>query len=123
MSGPGWDGFAGVTGSGRRVVVLGDMLELGGESEKYHEEVGRRLAGHPIDLAIFVGPLAARMLAAANEAGMGTAPRLIHFKSAEAGAAAFAGLLQKGDLVYLKGSRGVGLELMLNRFDSPGKDA
>jgi len=118
----GLDGFAGITGHGRRVVVLGDMLELGEESEKFHEEVGRSLAAHRIDLAIFVGPLAARMLEAAAEAGMDRA-RLIHFKSAEPGAAAFAGLLQKGDLVYLKGSRGVGLELMLNRFDSFGKDA
>jgi UDP-N-acetylmuramoyl-tripeptide--D-alanyl-D-alanine ligase len=85
---------------GRRVAVLGDMLELGPDAERFHREVGEHARERGVDLLVTVGPLAAAMdgdQAVAN--------------AAEA-AALLPELLEDGDTVLVKGSRGVGLEVV-----------
>lgn len=82
---------------GRRVAVLGDMLELGPDAERFHAEIGAH-ARRRADLLVTVGPLAA---------GMGGDHAVA---DAEQAAALVAGLLEPGDTVLVKGSRGVGLE-------------
>ena len=85
---------------GRRVAVLGDMLELGPESERFHQEVGAHARERGVDLLVTVGPRAAAMdgdQAVAN---------------AEEAAALLPELLEDGDTVLVKGSRGVGLEVV-----------
>jgi UDP-N-acetylmuramoyl-tripeptide--D-alanyl-D-alanine ligase len=89
----------------RRVAVLGDMLELGPSEHEYHLELGAQADDAGVDLLVTVGPLAA----AAAERFDGQA-----YSVADAGeAAALVGeLLEPGDVVLVKGSRGVGLELV-----------
>jgi UDP-N-acetylmuramoyl-tripeptide--D-alanyl-D-alanine ligase len=96
---------------GRRVAVLGDMLELGEASTEAHRRIGRILArDFPPDLLICVGPQAGHI--AESAAGAGLSPRrVVHFPAAAAAAAGpIAKLLSAGDLVLLKASRAVGLE-------------
>ncbi|MDQ3677927.1 MAG: UDP-N-acetylmuramoyl-tripeptide--D-alanyl-D-alanine ligase [Actinomycetota bacterium] len=94
-----------VSASGRKVAVLGDMLELGPQEHRYHEEIGAYAAGSGVDVLVTVGPLAARM---AQSFG-GDAHRAAD--AAEA-AALTRELLRPGDTVVVKASRGVGLEVV-----------
>jgi UDP-N-acetylmuramoyl-tripeptide--D-alanyl-D-alanine ligase len=91
------------TARGRRVAVLGDMLELGPEERAFHEELGRQAAEAGVEVLVTVGP---RALAAA-EAFEGEAHPV-----ADAGEAAalLPELVAAGDTVLVKGSRGVALE-------------
>jgi UDP-N-acetylmuramoyl-tripeptide--D-alanyl-D-alanine ligase len=91
--------------SGRRVAVLGDMLELGAEEAALHREVGADAARAGVDVLVAVGPRAAAML----ETFGGEA----HAVADAAAAAELAdALVAPGDLVLVKGSRGVGLEVV-----------
>ncbi|HEX8083108.1 MAG TPA: Mur ligase family protein [Solirubrobacteraceae bacterium] len=85
---------------GRRVAVLGDMLELGPESARFHREVGAYARDRGVDLLVTVGPRAAAM-----DGDQAVAD------AAEA-AALLPELLEDGDTVLVKGSRGVGLEVV-----------
>jgi UDP-N-acetylmuramoyl-tripeptide--D-alanyl-D-alanine ligase len=96
------DDLAG-TASGRRVAVLGDMLELGEEARALHREIGTHAAASGVDLLIAVGPLGAEIAAAFEGPSHAVAD------AAEAAGLAPA-LLAAGDTVLVKGSRGVGLE-------------
>jgi len=93
--------------AGRRAVVLGDMLELGEDSEKLHAEVGGRVAGMDVDLALFVGSESR----AAFEAGKGRlGDRCRHVPDADEAARFLRDWTRPGDTVLVKGSRGVGME-------------
>ena len=98
------DALAGAPADGRRIAVLGDMLELGPTAEAYHREIGR-YAESRADVLITVGPLAAAM--ADEFAGE-------HHVTADATAAAalIPDLLRSGDVVLVKASNGVGLTLV-----------
>jgi len=109
--------FARMSGGRRKVVVFGDMLELGDDAVGYHQDIGSRLATFDFDLILTVGPLSEHVVASAAASGVAVS-RLHHFKDAQACAEACDGLLIAGDLVYLKGSRGIGLETVLKRFTS-----
>jgi UDP-N-acetylmuramoyl-tripeptide--D-alanyl-D-alanine ligase len=88
---------------GRRIAVLGDMLELGTGEAEAHREVGAHAARAGVDVLVTVGPRAAAMA----ERFSGEA----HAVADAAQAAALAAdLLRPGDLVLVKASRGVGLE-------------
>jgi UDP-N-acetylmuramoyl-tripeptide--D-alanyl-D-alanine ligase len=95
--------------SGRRVAVLGDMLELGAERERFHVELGAYANECAIDVLVTVGPLAA--LIATEFAGE-------HHTTQDAAGAAtcVARLAAAGDTVLVKGSRGVGLEVVAERL-------
>jgi UDP-N-acetylmuramoyl-tripeptide--D-alanyl-D-alanine ligase len=91
------------TAPGRRLAVLGDMLELGPEAARLHREVGLYAGERGVDLLVTVGPLAAEM--------RGEFPGESYAApGAEAAAELLAPLLRAGDTVLVKGSRGVGLE-------------
>jgi UDP-N-acetylmuramoyl-tripeptide--D-alanyl-D-alanine ligase len=112
----------GLLPAGRRVAVLGDMLELGPTGPALHRERGRALAGR-VDVVIGVGPLVKEMMAGAREAGL-AAGALHHFADASAAAAAAPELVRAGDAVLVKGSRGVKLEAVveaLTRHFGEGK--
>ncbi|HVE68754.1 MAG TPA: UDP-N-acetylmuramoyl-tripeptide--D-alanyl-D-alanine ligase, partial [Solirubrobacteraceae bacterium] len=94
-----------VTASGRRVAVLGDMLELGPDEARFHREVGAHAARRGVDLLITVGPRAAAMLDAYDGEGHAVA-------DAGEAAALLPELVEPGDTVLVKASRGVGLEVV-----------
>jgi UDP-N-acetylmuramoyl-tripeptide--D-alanyl-D-alanine ligase len=93
----------------RRVVVAGEMLELGGESGALHREAGRDIAGFGVDVLWGVQGDAQALVEGAREEGMG-AEATRFFDSSEDAAEALAGFVQPGDLVLVKGSRGVHTE-------------
>ena len=105
---------------GRRIVVLGDMLELGESEVEYHQAVGRQLAGMKLDMAVLVGPLSKYAAEQAVASGM-NAGSVRHMNSADECAAMLAGELHEEDTVYLKGSRGVGLEAVIRRWQGEEK--
>jgi UDP-N-acetylmuramoyl-tripeptide--D-alanyl-D-alanine ligase len=92
---------------GRRVAVLGDMAELGAQSEAAHAEVGRRAAELGIGQLFAIGRMAPVMAAAARKAGLS---RVIEFADVEAAKNAVKTFLKSGDVVLLKASRASRLE-------------
>jgi UDP-N-acetylmuramoyl-tripeptide--D-alanyl-D-alanine ligase len=95
--------------AGRRVAVLGDMLELGAKEREFHLEAGRTAALSGWDLLVTVGPLAALMADGAATAGM-SRERIISFADSGEAARAVPTLVAAGDLVLVKGSRGMRME-------------
>jgi UDP-N-acetylmuramoyl-tripeptide--D-alanyl-D-alanine ligase len=87
---------------GRRVAVLGDMAELGAQSESAHEEVGRRAAELAIGQLFAVGKMAPVIARGARNAGLN---RVLEFAEVEAAAAAVKSFLKSGDVLLLKASR------------------
>ncbi len=90
-----------------RILVAGDMLELGDRAEPLHAECGRLAAEAGLDLVVGVGPLGARLAEAARAAGAKSAAAV---EDPEQAADLLAGRLGPGDLVAFKASRAVGLE-------------
>lgn len=87
---------------GRRVAVLGDMAELGAQTEAAHEEVGRRTAELGISQLVVVGKMASATSRAARDAGL---HRVLEFQDVESAALAVKSFLKPGDIVLLKASR------------------
>jgi UDP-N-acetylmuramoyl-tripeptide--D-alanyl-D-alanine ligase len=100
--------WLGMECSGRRILVSGDMNELGDFSQTAHREWGERLARLGIDCLIFLGPLS-RMAAAAVRTAGGRS-RLETVDSCRAAAAILQEVVRPGDSVLLKGSRKMGME-------------
>lgn len=93
---------------GRKVAVLGDMLELGDYAPDAHRHVGRWAAEAGVDVLIAVGQWAETVLEGAREAGFrGEATAAA---DAAGGAAAASAVVRPGDICLVKGSRGVHLE-------------
>jgi UDP-N-acetylmuramoyl-tripeptide--D-alanyl-D-alanine ligase len=89
-----------VSANGRRVAVLGDMLELGPDELRFHADIGDHARADGVDLLVTVGPLARAM-------------RGDHAVETAAEAAALVReLVRPGDTVLVKASRGVGLEVV-----------
>jgi UDP-N-acetylmuramoyl-tripeptide--D-alanyl-D-alanine ligase len=104
------------TNGSRRVAVLGDMLELGPREREFHAELGEQAAAAGVDVLVTVGPLAASIA----ESFHGE----IHAASDAAEAAAIVPeLLAPGDVVLVKASRGVGLELVCRALGVRDDDA
>lgn len=101
--------FAKLPGAARRVVVLGDMLELGALEEQLHREVGRAVAAGPWQRLVCVGARARWIADEAVAAGY-PAQHMWCYPDAATAAADTAAWAHSGDAVLLKASRGVGLE-------------
>jgi len=93
---------------GRRVAVLGDMLELGSYEETGHRLVGRR-AREVADLLVTVGVRARLIADEAREAGL-PADAVVELDDSEQALAFLRLNIRRGDVVLLKGSRGVKLD-------------
>jgi UDP-N-acetylmuramoyl-tripeptide--D-alanyl-D-alanine ligase len=106
---------AGGDGVRRRVVVAGEMLELGPDSAAIHREVGREIAGLGLDVFWGVRGDARELIEGAREGGMSEAAT-IYYDSSEEAAEALAGFVRPGDLVLVKGSRGVHTERIIERL-------
>ena len=101
----------------RRVVVLGDMLELGAESAALHAEVGRAAVATAPALAVFVGTESAHGAAAVQAAG--GAVQALHVPQLDdAGVTAIERALRPGDAILLKGSRGSRMERLVEALSA-----
>ncbi len=105
---------------GRRIAVLGDMLELGGRELEYHYEAGREISLE-IDFVIAVGLRSESLLDGARHAGF-TEERLFHFANADEATNFLESFIRPGDLVLIKASRGIGLDSSgTSRSGPPGR--
>jgi UDP-N-acetylmuramoyl-tripeptide--D-alanyl-D-alanine ligase len=117
---------------GRRILAAGDMLELGPAAARAHTRIGTLAARAGIDLLVAVGPLSRKMAAAAERprparvaaaagrrrgatparvaAAPGSVTQVRHFDTSEEAAAFLASEARPGDLVLVKGSRGIRME-------------
>jgi UDP-N-acetylmuramoyl-tripeptide--D-alanyl-D-alanine ligase len=120
----------GTDGTGRRVVVLGDMLELGVVSEEMHRRVGRQVGEGGFDVFIAIGK---GMKCAAEEAkreekakrktltakgrgrkGDGGSQEVVWFENTAAAREGILKVVRRGDRILLKGSHGMALETLLD---------
>jgi len=105
-----------VSGSGiasRRVVVAGEMLELGENERQVHREVGAKIALSGVDCLIGVRGLAEDLAEGARSAGLSD----VRFaKDSDEAAEIVAGTIKSGDVLLVKGSRGVRTEKIIERL-------
>jgi UDP-N-acetylmuramoyl-tripeptide--D-alanyl-D-alanine ligase len=94
---------------GRRIVVAGEMLELGPEGEALHRACGRRMAERGVGVVVGVMGLAGGLVDAAAQAGANA----MFVATPEEAGDWLRGNLRAGDVVLLKASRGVRLERAL----------
>jgi UDP-N-acetylmuramoyl-tripeptide--D-alanyl-D-alanine ligase len=104
----------------RRIAVLGEMLELGEQSVALHEACGRAAARAGLTYLLTVGgPPALAMAHAAVAAGM-PASAVRHLATSAEAADAVVPMLRDGDVVLVKGSRGVRTDIVADRVKAAG---
>jgi UDP-N-acetylmuramoyl-tripeptide--D-alanyl-D-alanine ligase len=101
----------------RRVAVLGDMLELGETSEQCHREIGELAGSCGLGVLACVGENAKHIARAAAGPLKMSADCVMRYPDAQAAAADVPKWLNDGDLVLLKGSRGIHLELVARAIE------
>ena len=109
----------------RRIVVAGEMLELGQAGARMHREVGREIARSDVDLLWGVRGLASELIEGAAIGGMNREATR-YFESAEQAGIALVDEIRAGDLVLVKGSRGVQTDIVVKilreKFPLLGED-
>jgi len=101
---------------GRRIVVLGEMLELGDDARAWHEATGRAAADAGVDVLVAVGGAAADGLIDGARTGGLSADQLHRFSTSPLAADAVAAMVRAGDLVLVKGSRGTRTDIIAARL-------
>jgi UDP-N-acetylmuramoyl-tripeptide--D-alanyl-D-alanine ligase len=110
------DALAATATSGRRVAVLGEMLELGASAVALHEASGRDAARVRVDeLVVVGGPAADGLVRGAVDAGL-SASHIHRFADSASAADAVRRLIGPGDLVLVKGSRGTRTDIIADRL-------
>jgi UDP-N-acetylmuramoyl-tripeptide--D-alanyl-D-alanine ligase len=109
------DDLAATAGEGRRVAVLGDMLELGPEEARFHAEIGAHAAASGVELLVAVGERS-RALADAFDGETQVV------SDAAQAAALVPKLVRAGDTVLVKASRGIGLEAVVKALSASDDD-
>ena len=108
-------------GAARKIVVAGEMLELGPTESEMHEAAGRSIASANVDMLIGVRGLAAEMVRGAKTAGLENA---VFTADSDAAGDLLLAEIRPGDVVLVKGSRGVRtekvIEKLLSKFELEG---
>jgi UDP-N-acetylmuramoyl-tripeptide--D-alanyl-D-alanine ligase len=107
------DTLAGYATGGKRIIVSGDMMELGKGAKALHEEVGGAIAKSPIDALITLGRLSRFTRRGARRNGM---RELHHAKSHLEAANLLKNTAKRGDVVLLKGSRAMEMEKIIEKL-------
>jgi len=111
--------FFEMPGGKRRIVVLGDMLELGASGVAYHREIGRMLSKHSFDLAVFVGDLSKHTMREVLSSGI-EKHKVRHYDNSHECARSMAEYFRENDFVFVKASRGIGLEAVIDAVEQIG---
>ncbi len=106
---------------GRKIAVLGDMMELGKFTPEAHREIGRH-AARVVNLLVAVGLRAKFFLDGASSSRI-SKKKMIHFDTAATAGQYLKDILQSGDLVLVKGSQAVRLEKTVAQIMAHPKDA
>jgi len=96
----------------RSIAIVGDMLELGEKSVEYHCQIGALLAKLNFDYVQAVGPLAFDIYKSAIDNGLNKV-KITHFETAQTAGEALMTDIKRGDIVYIKASRGLELEKII----------
>ncbi len=107
-------------GAIRRVAVLGEMLELGPDSPVLHARCGQAAAKAGVSVLVTVGGAPARALGDAASAAGIPAADVHHAETSDEAASLVASLVRAGDLILVKGSRGVRLERVVEALAGAG---
>lgn len=99
------------TNARRRIVIAGEMLELGPDEADLHREAGREISRAGVDVLWGVRGLAAQLVEGANESGLSQTK---FFETSEGAARAIVEQIKEGDLVLVKGSRGVATDKIVS---------
>lgn len=99
----------------RRVVILGDMRELGAQSERWHRRMGELCGLIQPDLVVTCGAEARFILEGAGDQGF-SSRKMLHFKSTESLLAQISDIVSHDDLVLVKGSRALKMERVVDRL-------
>jgi UDP-N-acetylmuramoyl-tripeptide--D-alanyl-D-alanine ligase len=105
----------------RKVAVLADMLELGEDEREFHRQAGAAVVRWGWDILVAAGPLAAHIAEEAATAGM---PRenILAFSDSRAAAGRINDIVRDGDLVLVKGSRAMRMEIIVDKLKTRGKE-
>lgn len=104
-----------IDAAGRKVFVCGDMLELGNESAQLHKEIGETVSHLNIDLLWTVGKYASEIAKAAKSSGT-PERQVISFQDVSEITATEINELRENDIVLVKGSRGMHMENIIEKF-------
>lgn len=96
----------------RKIAMLGDMLELGDFSEEAHREIGHLLAEEGYSVVFTFGDAAAFIAKEAKKAGLTTFRCNSHLEMANA----YSDIREKGDVILVKGSRGLRMERVVEEL-------
>src|SRR6478752_4282749 len=100
---------------GKRIAVLGEMRELGADSERGHREIGETTATLGVDQLITIGDTAKLIAEAARSAGL---DNVLSTRSTAEAARLLGEIAEPGDLVLIKGSRAARTEEVIEKFGS-----
>ncbi len=106
------DALASMKTRGRRVAALADMLELGRAAREGHSAVGEKLAGLDIHVLFTFGKFSKRIATASRGRGI----LIRHFEDRNEMLCALKSLLNPGDLILVKGSRGMRMDLVVSEL-------
>jgi UDP-N-acetylmuramoyl-tripeptide--D-alanyl-D-alanine ligase len=104
--------FQALSGTGKKIVVFADMLELGAEEDRFHSELGEKIAVSGMDVALAYGKRTLASIEALKRSKTGCDAR--HCKDSFETLAALQEVLRPGDLVLFKGSRSMHVEKVLD---------
>ena len=110
-----------MTTKGRKILVAGDMLELGTFAGRFHHLVGRQAAESGIDLIVAVGKLAEHIAIGAQEAGM-RQNRIRLCNVTKQACSEVSNLIKKGDTILVKGSRAMKMEQIVEDLEKEIKN-
>lgn len=108
------------SGAARKVLILGDMRELGAASEREHTAIGRE-AGRSTAQVIMAAGSFSRFVADGAASVAGTTKRVYSFQNVPALAERLESLIEPGDLVLLKASRAGKFEQLIPKLDEIGR--
>lgn len=107
------DALRSLRSPGKKIMVFGDMLEMGPESRSSHETVAGELAGSGVGYLLCYGKESHYTAKKAKEIGF---PFAKHYRNKKDLAADLAGIVKPGDVILFKGSRGVAIEDIISLF-------
>lgn len=115
--------LAATPAEGRRIAVIGEMLELGDDARALHEACGRAAAAAGVDVLVAVGGAAADGLIDGAVAAGFPVERAHRFADAASACAPVVALVRAGDLVLVKGSHGTRTDLIADAMLAAGGQA
>ena len=105
------DYLSGFSGNGRRILIFGDMFELGKESRNQHIKVGQKCADSDLDIVFTVGNESV-----ATDESISSGPEHLHFNTKEDLIKKLKAEVMDGDKILVKGSRGMAMETIIDNL-------